>query len=58
MVARLAGPAVNDADRSPPVPVEMPTSGGPDGKVPDKVVPVPADDPNVATLADSVHANA
>ena len=36
----------------------MPMSQGKDGKVPDKVVPVPADDPAVATLADDLHANA
>ena len=45
-------------DKSTPVPVEMPMSQAKDGTVPDKVVPVPADDPAVATLADSVHANA
>jgi hypothetical protein len=44
------------ADKSEPVPVEM--SQAKDGKVPDKAVPVPADDPAVAALADSVHANA
>lgn len=43
-------------DKSPPVPVEMPMSQAKD--VPDKVTPVPADDPAVAVLADSVHANA
>ncbi|MCX7280121.1 MAG: hypothetical protein NTX21_00845 [Alphaproteobacteria bacterium] len=36
---------------------KIPRSGK-DGKVPDKVVPVPADDPAVATLADDLHANA
>ena len=46
------------ADKSAPVPVEMPMSQGKDGKVPDKVVPVPADDPAVTTLADALHANA
>jgi len=46
------------ADKSPPVPAELPMPQGRDGKVPDKVTPVPADDPAVATLADSVHANA
>ena len=46
------------ADKSPPVPMEMPMSQAKDGKAPDKVVPVPADDPAVATLADAVHANA
>jgi hypothetical protein len=46
------------ADKSAPVPVEMPMSQAKDGKVPDKVVPVPADDPAMAILADAVHANA
>ena len=46
------------SDKSAPVPVEMPMSQAKDGKVPDKVVPVPAEDPAVATLADSLHANA
>ncbi len=46
------------ADKSAPVPVEMSMSQTKDGKVPDKVAPVPADDPAVATLADAVHANA
>ncbi|MBA2590450.1 MAG: hypothetical protein H0U98_17705 [Alphaproteobacteria bacterium] len=46
----------HNSDKSAPVPVEMPEVK--DGKVPDKVVPVPADDPAVAALADSVHANA
>jgi len=46
------------ADKSAPVPVEMPMSQAKDGKAPDKVTPVPADDPAVATLADAVHANA
>ncbi len=45
-------------DKSAPIPVELPTSQSKDGTVPDKVVPVPADDPEVAALADSVHANA
>ena len=45
-------------DKSTPVPVEMPMSQGKDGKVPDKVVPVPADDPAVTDLADDLHANA
>ena len=45
-------------DKSAPIPVELPMSQSKDGKVPDKAVPTPADDPNVATLADSVHANA
>jgi len=48
----------HNTDKSAPVPVELPLSHTGDGKAPDKVVPVPADDPNVATLADSVHANA
>ena len=46
------------SDKSVPVPVEMPMSQAKDGKVPDKVVPSPPDDPNVAALADSLHANA
>ncbi len=48
----------HNSDKSAPVPVEMPMTQAKDGKVPDKAVPVPADDPAVATLADSVHANA
>jgi hypothetical protein len=46
------------SDKSAPVPVEMPMSQAKDGKAPDKAVPDPVDDPAVATLADSVHANA
>jgi hypothetical protein len=38
-----------------PVPAEMPPA---DGKVPDDAVPAPVDDPEVAKLADRVHANA
>lgn len=45
-------------DKSAPIPVELPMSQTQDGKVPDKAVPVPEDDPAVAALADSVHANA
>ena len=48
----------HNRDKSAPVPMEMPMSQGKDGKVPDKVVPVPADYPAVATLADELHANA
>ena len=57
-LARCNGMSDHNTDKSAPVPVEMPMSQAKDGKVPDKVVPDPADDPAIATLADSVHANA
>ena len=45
-------------DKAAPLQPEMPMSQAKDGTVPDKPVPQPPDDPNVATLADKVHANA
>ncbi len=57
-LARYAAMSDPKTDKSAPIPVELPMSQSKDGKVPDKAVPTPADDPNVATLADSVHANA
>ena len=49
---------MNGSDKSAPIPVELPLSQTGDGKVPEKVVPVPADNPAAADLADKVHANA
>ena len=57
-LARCKAMSEDKADKSPPVPMEMPMSQAKDGKVPDKVTPVPADDPAVAALADALHANA
>ena len=48
----------HNRDKSAPVPMEMPRSQGKDGQGPDTGVPVPADYPAVATLADELHANA
>jgi hypothetical protein len=46
------------AEKTPPVPVEMQAVKGADGKASEAAVPAPLDDPNVAKLADDLHANA
>jgi hypothetical protein len=45
------------SDKSPPVPVEMQVAKGADGKAAEASVP-PVEDPNIAKLADELHANA
>jgi hypothetical protein len=56
-LARCVAMSDLKSDKSPPVPLEMQLAKGADGKAAEAAVP-PVEDPNIAKLADELHANA